>query len=248
MVRSCQIGLGRNSWWEMSLLQAGSLDLHRLQCPFQLKHLWFCELQDLLHPNHTWSKKKQSQWVPRSAFHPLFAHNLPKKHLAPALPGKPAQGSVLSTQLHVTGGARLTSGTALFQIPFFPVVVLALVLIGWETAPAKWNGEFSVLNVSPWSWICIAKCLGRTGKAGREGELGVAISIARTQGKENMVSNMSQKSPSPAVMCFSQDPEQSRNKRFWIVGPHLSSYLPKQTFPSFSETLTFVLIVFPSGR
>lgn len=114
--------------------------------------------------------------------------------------------------------------------------------------------------MSPLSWIWVVKCLGRAGKAGRsrQGRRSDASlllqpwaklsSIPRSQGKKNMVTFMSQKSPSPAVMCFSQDPEQSRNKKFWITGLCLYHYLPKQTIPSFSGTLTFVLTLFPSGR
>lgn len=98
-------------------------------------------------------KTKQGQWVPRFAFHSLFAHNTPQKGPWHQIClGDLPKGSVLSTQLHMTGGALLTSETGSLQIPFFPAVVLALILVGQVTAPAKKEmGSFQYLDASPLS-------------------------------------------------------------------------------------------------
>lgn len=105
---------------------------------------------DLLQPNHTWDKKKQRQWVAISAFHPLFCTQHPQKGPWHQLClGDLPKGSVLSTQLHVTGGALLTSGTGLLQIPLFSSCCAGSDSRGAGNCPSKKEiRSFHCLDVS----------------------------------------------------------------------------------------------------
>lgn len=101
--------------------------------------LWTSCFQICSIPITLGTKKKQRQRVPRSAFHLFFAHNTPKKALGTR---RAAQRQRVQHTAPRDRRSPAHQWECLFQIPFFPIVVLALILVGQQ----RRNGKFSVLR------------------------------------------------------------------------------------------------------